>query len=282
MSEVLQLFKPWEIAAAASFAFAVQGFSFIVFSSSKPPAVQADISDEASRPMAVSITPVPLLRLGSQHPGKLPKSWNRHPSVAPRPTEAIPSPAVEADADSIPKTATTDAGPLFTSSLDQDAGILDATNRDAPSFDATSVEQGGLFDAQFDAPGSGAMELGSPEGSEHGTETDPLKARAINMYRAQLSSWFLSRFNIRGKIPFDTLKTLRATALVAVTGNRRVGGFSVTKPSGNEVFDSEVRAALTQAQASGAELPSPPPMYADVLGETIAVSFRCTTRSQCE
>jgi hypothetical protein len=102
------------------------------------------------------------------------------------------------------------------------------------------------------------------------------------LYRAQLASWFLSRFNIRGKVPFDTLRGLRAVASVSVGPDRTVTGSSLVSPSGNSVFDVEVRATLSSVQSSGAVLPAPPPMYPDVLGQTISVSFQCTIRSLCE
>jgi hypothetical protein len=101
------------------------------------------------------------------------------------------------------------------------------------------------------------------------------------MYRAQLAAWFAARFDIRGKVPFDKLKTLHATAVVSITGDRRVGSFSVTG-SGDATFDAEVRATLSRIQSSGAELPGPPPLYPDMLGKSLPVGFQCTVRSQCE
>ena len=50
----------------------------------------------------------------------------------------------------------------------------------------------------------------------------------------------------------------------------------------NAVFDTEVEATLNRIRASGAELPSPPPNYPEMLGRTVTVGFRCTNRSQCE
>jgi hypothetical protein len=122
---------------------------------------------------------------------------------------------------------------------------------------------------------------GSEQGAANGTETDPLKARAADMYRAQLASWFASRFNIRGKLPFDTLKTLHASAVVTVT-DRHVVGFSVTRPSGDPTFDAEVQATLSRIQSGGAELPAPPPMYPDMLGASLPVGFQCNIQKFCE
>jgi hypothetical protein len=122
--------------------------------------------------------------------------------------------------------------------------------------------------------------LGAPDGVKEGTETDPLKAHAVSLYKAQLEAWFKARFHIRGKIPFDTLKSLRATADVSITADRTVGGYTIARSSGDATFDTELRAALDSTK--GAEVPPPPPMYPDVLGETLHLSFDCKIRSQCE
>src|SRR5215469_6273263 len=102
------------------------------------------------------------------------------------------------------------------------------------------------------------------------------------MYRDQLMRWFVERFSIRGKIPFDQLKKLHATAIVTVTPDRKVGGFSIVKASGDATFDDEVRATLTRIQSSGIELPAPPPMYPDMLGTSRPVSFACSDKKSCE
>jgi hypothetical protein len=67
-----------------------------------------------------------------------------------------------------------------------------------------------------------------------------------------------------------------------VTADRKVGSFSIVKASGDSTFDGEVRATMAKIQASGTELPAPPPMYPDMLGESRQVGFQCTIRSKCE
>ncbi len=123
---------------------------------------------------------------------------------------------------------------------------------------------------------------GSEQGSANGTETDPLKARAADLYRAQLAAWFASRFEVRGKIPFEKLKTLHANAQVTVTPDRKVGSFAIVKPSGDPTFDAEVSATLERIRTGGAELPPPPPMYPEILGTSFPVGFGCNVKSLCE
>jgi len=128
----------------------------------------------------------------------------------------------------------------------------------------------------------GAAEAVGPEGTAGGAEGNALKARAIALYRAQLIAWFLARFEIRGKIPFDTLKGLQAIATVSIAPGRTVSGYQLVSESGDAIFDAEVRATLARIQSSGAPLPAPPPLYPDLLGASLSVSFKCTVRSECE
>jgi hypothetical protein len=233
------------------------------FSMPSPKLVEADISDDNSRPIAVSITPV--LKLGSKNPGKLPTQWQRRMPVAAKSQPTLPSTQAEKTPEAIPKTSVPDASILPTA----DAGKSEPNN-------PTAMETASAATA---APTSSE---GSEQGSAAGTETDPLKGRAADMYRAQLASWFAAHFQIRGKIPFDQLKHLHANATVTVTPDRKVGSFTIVKPSGDSTFDAEVQATLTRIQSGGAELPAPPPMYPDMLGQTLPVGFQCTVQKMCE
>ena len=232
--------------------------------------LRADISDEKSRPMSVAITPIvddaPLLKLGSKRqPGRLPDRW-----IAPRPVarttaNAFPSPHAPATPQAIPTVAVADAG------------------QKPPPPNAEITKQ---TDLSVEVPDAGrapvSNEEGAADGVKEGTEKDPLKAHAVSLYRAQLDRWFSAKFAIRGKIPFETLKTLKGTVVVQIGPDRTVTNFSLTKPSGNDTFDEELRSTMASIVASGAELPPPPPMYPDVLGSSQAFSFHCTNRSSCE
>ena len=92
-------------------------------------------------------------------------------------------------------------------------------------------------------------------------------------------AWFASHFNIRGKIPFDKLKKLHAARRCHVTPDRKVGGFSIVKPSGDSTFDAEVRGDARahpverrRAARAAADVPR------DVLGSSLPVGFQCTVR----
>ncbi|MFO0638926.1 MAG: hypothetical protein U0183_06925 [Polyangiaceae bacterium] len=252
-------FRPYELAmafAAATFAQALFAGLFLL---PTPEHREAAISDENAKPIAIAVTPVPLLKKGSLTPGKLPTAWERQAPAAQKTDVAQPSAQADKDAPSKAKL---------------DAGVAAHDAQAGPQALAASGDGG---------PGEpGGSTPGVPNGSPNGTETDPLKGRAADAYRGQLAAWFLAHFMIKGKVPFDELQKLRGEVIVSIGEDRHVGGHSVTRLSGNAVFDAEVEATLTRIRASGAEVPSPPPNYPDLLGRTVTVGFRCTTRSQCE
>ena len=231
------------------------------------PALQADISDEKAQPIAVSITPVPLLKLGGKNPVKLPASWQRQPKpIAKKEDAPLPSPQAKQTPDAIPSAPVPDAAVA--------PEVADA----APPASSAPVDPAAV--ATDASAASAASGPGDPNGSPNGTETDPLKARAVDRYRMQLAAFLKERFNIRGKIPFSELKLLHAAVSVTVGEGRTVASFTITHPSGNATFDAEVRDAV-QGRV-GAILPAPPPLYPDILGTTIPVGFSCTIESQCE
>jgi hypothetical protein len=190
----------------------------------------------------VRVTPVldmdsPLLKLGGA-PAKLPEMWQPRPRPPAAPARAGKEP-----------------------------GRAPAVSPEAsPSSQAVHPAESG-------APGAGTPGPGSPEGVPGGTETDPLKARALDVYRARIISWFSSRFRVTGSgLPQSTLTALAAHATVQVGADRTVTGYTLT-PSGNAVFDAAARAALESAR--GSPIPPPPENYPDLAQTQISLTFRC-------
>jgi len=261
-------FESSDVAAAIGVALIAVFGLMVMLASPQRPVVFAEISDENAKPVAVSITPVPILKQGSN--AKLPSAWQRKPPPPPavkKEDTPLPSPQAKQTPDAIPTTQVADAAVAPTPAPPVDAGPPAQTDPASTPTDAST-------------PAPAATGPGDPNGSPNGTETDPLKARAVDRYRAQIAAFLKERFNIRGKIPFDQLKKLHASAVVTVGGDRSVAGFTITGPSGNIVFDTEVRSALQQRV--GATLPAPPPLYPDVLGTTVSVGFSCPIQSECE
>lgn len=261
MTAARRTFDAQDITIASAVAVLAQLLFIAAFSLPSPKLVQADISNDNAQPIAVAITPV--LKLGSKT--KLPSAWQRQRPVAAKSQAPLPSPQAEKTLEAIPKAHVSDAG---VAPVVVDAAPLEQPNLTLPA------------DAQASAPV--ASTEGSEQGAANGTETDPLRARAADMYRDQLAAWFAARFQIAGKIPFDRLKTLSALVRVSVTDDRKVGSFTVLKPSGDATFDAEVNATLNRIQSSGVELPAPPPMYPEMLGKSQTFKLHCSDKKKCE
>ncbi len=244
----------WLLAGAV--AVFMQSAFVLMLSRGEAKPVVANVSDDNAKPVSVSIVPVmddlPMLKLGGKA-SPLPDMWMK------------PKAATKAGGESTPSTkADTEKAPQNPS----DAGVTDATSLDPVAGDASSDPN--------------AAEAGSAAGSKTGTETDPLKAHAVDQYKAQLNAWFSARFNIRGKIPFDKLKTLKAAVVIDVTGDRHVGGYDVVSGSGDDTFDDQLYRDLAKVQVSGAVLPPPPENYPDILGSKLRLTFQCTVKAACE
>lgn len=163
--------------------------------------------------------------------------------------------------------------------------LPEAWSRPAPPPDAAPAQAaraagfGREVDVYDEAPRQPAADdiyadEGHPGGVDGGTETDPLKARVVDLYRARVIGWFSSRFRVRGTgLGRDALAALRASASVSVSADLRVAGYTLT-PSGNVAFDAAARAALEAAK--GERIPPPPEQYPDVLRGHVSLSFVCT------
>jgi hypothetical protein len=212
---------------------------------------------EPAKPMSVRpvLDELPLLKLGGKKRAKLPDMWRKNPPVQRLEAASAPSPKASKSAEKLPESK---------------LAKLDAS---APPPDAEVAKQVDqvLLDAGPDAAPVVEGE-GSPDGVKEGTETDPLKARAVSQYRAKILAWFNARFRQpTGEIACAELKKLGASVAVNVSGDRRVSGYSVTGASGNAIFDD--RARTTMDRIVGEELPPPPPLYPDILSTTISVRF---------
>lgn len=115
---------------------------------------------------------------------------------------------------------------------------------------------------------------GHEDGSKSGTETDPLKARAVDIYREKIRGWFSRRFRVSGSgLPAEAITKVRVSASVSISSGRSVSSYTIT-PSGNAAFDAAARAALESAK--GDELPPPPENYPDIVQSQISLTFTCT------
>jgi hypothetical protein len=214
---------------------------------------------EPPPPQPIKVTPVldelPLLKLGGKKKPKLPEMWKKQPPVQRFQESSAPSQQASKSPNAIPTSA---------------LAKLDASAPPPDAETAKEVDQL-LLDAGPDAAPTVEGE-GAADGVKEGTETDPLKARAVSQYMAKILAWFNARFTPpAGEIPCDELKRLRSSVAVSVGGDRTVTSFSVRSPSGNAIFDARVQKVMQGVV--GAELPPPPPLYPDILGTVVSPVF---------
>jgi hypothetical protein len=262
----VRAFLPSELVVAAGLAVIIEAMLAILLVTAANHTKIRQKEEIVAEPEPIEVKPVlddvPLLKLGSKKmKAKLPDMWTKRPPPK-RVYEAAsaPSPKAVPSVEKIPET------PLV------------KPNATAPPPDASIVKKVDPSEKppekEEEKPAPQLAEEGSEQGVKEGTEKDPLKAFAVGQYRIKISSWFNARFKRpTAEIPCDELKKLRASVVANVSGERTVSGYSIVKSSGNEIFDSRVKSTLDGIVSSGAELPPPPPNYADILGSSISVGF---------
>ncbi|HSN81019.1 MAG TPA: TonB family protein [Polyangiales bacterium] len=110
---------------------------------------------------------------------------------------------------------------------------------------------------------------GDPEGIVEGTKATGSEE---DIYLGKLYSYFRRGWQVPTLISQEELQKLTCVVELSITEDGRVGGYEVTRSSGNEAFDESVRRRINQAE--GAKLPTPPESVADrILGETISLRF---------
>ena len=227
------------------------------------PAAAPEIDRGAGR--AVRVTPVidldtPLLKLGGARDARrLPDRWVRQ----------TPRPRAEQRA-----FVSTRAGKAEHDAPPPEVKVAAAGEKPPPPQAEIAKQVDAPLSVPADAgPPANVDEKGHADGVKEGTEVDPLKARAVDVYRAKIAGWFSSRFRVSGSgLDRAELVRYRVSASVSVGADRTVSGFTVT-PSGNAAFDAAARATL--GGVLGQPIPPPPENYPDVAQTQINVTFVC-------
>jgi len=254
-------FRTVEIAVALAFAAAMEVgfFTLLAVAGSNDTKIrsQAELLPQET-PIAVKpvLDDAPLLKLGGKKVRtKLPDMWKKNAPVQRFEEKSAPSALAEKTAEAIPTSALATGDAIAPPPDAELAKVVDEQLTDAAPEAAATVEGPGAAD-----------------GVKEGTETDPLKARAVGGYRAKLIAWFSARFHIPpGSIPCEELKKLSSSVSASMSPDGTVTGFSVARPSGNSVFDSRVQAAMQSAVSQQA--PPPPPLYPNILPPALGLNF---------
>ncbi len=257
-------FRPRDVALAFAVAMGVQAGAAVAVSLADltVPAAVPEIEKGPSVP--VKVVPVldmdtPLLKLGGKRDKmKLPDRWVRQ----------TPKPRVEQKAFVSP-----DAGKTEEDIPPPEVKVADAGTAPPPP-DAEIAKQ---VDTELD-PTTDAGQVanvdqeGHQDGVAEGTETDPLKARAVDLYLARIAGWFSSRFRVNGSgLPPEELTKHKPRAVIVLSDGQMVS-YTLT-PSGNAIFDAAARATLEGAK--GQALPPPPENYPDLGQKQVSVTFVC-------
>jgi hypothetical protein len=107
-------------------------------------------------------------------------------------------------------------------------------------------------------------EQGFLNGSDAGTETDPSKVRAGDLYAAQLRAFFHDRWQIPTVISQGEVNKLCTKITIAIDPHMRIWFVqqNPVKASGNDLFDDSARSMLQKLEDDHTILPEPPPEIA--------------------
>lgn len=117
-------------------------------------------------------------------------------------------------------------------------------------------------------------EEGHESGIDGGTETDPTKVRAGDMYATQLGQFFGQHFTVPSVISVGDERRLCATFQINVGRNMVIWHVrnEPVKSSGNELFDDAARSMLLKLLDDKTALPTPPKEVDDQYrGRTLGV-----------
>ncbi|MCA9590053.1 MAG: TonB C-terminal domain-containing protein [Myxococcales bacterium] len=131
-------------------------------------------------------------------------------------------------------------------------------------------------------------EEGHPGGVDGGTETDPTKVRAGDMYATLLGTFFHERWTIPTVISQGQANNMCVVFQVAVSRNMVIWHVkqAPVRPSGNELFDDSARAMLQKLLEDHAPLPQPPAEVEELFrGRTVQIALSGNPRgdsSRCK
>jgi hypothetical protein len=255
-------FLPSEVAIAVGVALLVQGAAGVALRMAN---VSMGDSPEIDKGAAtpVRVIPViddelPMLKLGGKKQKyKLPDKWLKQ----------TPQPLAEQKARVSTKADKTEAGipDKDLKMAEADAAVPPPDAEVAKSVDTPITE---LSDA---APSNVDSE-GHASGTKEGTETDPLKARAVDQWRSRIVAWFQRGFTCGELgIPDEEAKKLGVTATVQISAGT-VTGYSMGS-SGNPQVDGAARKRLDATK--GNSIPPKPENYPDIQLNQISVRLVC-------
>jgi hypothetical protein len=210
--------------------------------------------------MAIAVQPtldLPLLKRGGKRvKNRLPDMWKEPEPVKRYEKKSVPTPQAEKTKEAIVDTRVAKA------------------DEEPPPPKAKLARRVDDMVRQMkeEAEAPNVDEEGAADGVEEGTEADPLKARAVSLYRIKLTNWFKRGFQSPlGELPCEVLKTLSTRVVAFIGAGGTVARYTLTS-SGNAIFDARVKAVMDQRV--GQSVPPPPPNYPAILDSAVHATFQ--------
>jgi hypothetical protein len=258
-------FSPGQVVGAVSLAGLVQVALVLSIVLTRAAGGASLQREPPPREMRIAVNPIldaPPAKLGSPTPPpKLPEMWK--PPDPMRRVEPKPTPAAEPrkpldPPDPRPSDKPSERPPPATPQAKRVDDMVKKMQQEAEVANPTEERPT-------------QTEQGLEDGIKEGTETDPLKARATDSYRVRLQKWFQQGFSAPvDELDCETLLKLRSKVKAQINANREVTEYAM-EPSGNEIFDQRVRAAMEMHV--GQAVPPPPPNYPELLERVFYPTF---------
>jgi hypothetical protein len=255
------VFSPGQVWGAITLAGLVQAALVLIMVMAHGAGAFVPRPDPPVREMAIAVKPMvdlPLLKKGGKpRPNKLPDMWKPPVPVKRQEERSAPTPLAKKTAEALPE-----AKPVKREEKLPPPEAPVAKQVERPVLEVQREVE--------DEPN--VREEGAADGVEEGTEKDPLKARAVDLYRLKLTNWFKQGFSPPvDEVDCETLKALRASVTAQIGADHAVTGYNMV-PSGNPIFDARVRRAMDGRV--GQTVPPPPPNYPDLLETVVHPTFQ--------
>jgi hypothetical protein len=258
-----EAFSAGQIGAAAALATLIQGALVVLLIISGAAGGFTPKPEPPPRAMSIAVKPIldlPLLKKGGKpRKNKLPDMWKPPKQIKRREATKTPTPLASKDPPPAPKKEEEKKPKPEAKPPDPDTPVAKEVDETIKQIEK-EVEEPNL------------PEEGAVDGVEEGTEKDPLKARAVDLYRLKLTNWFKHGFTSPlDQIDCAILKDLRTAVHAQVAPDGTVLSYELVS-SGNATFDARVKQVMDAKV--GQKVPPPPPNYPDILDSVVHPTFQ--------
>lgn len=261
-----EAFSAGQIGAAAALATVIQGSLVVLLVISGAAGAFTPKPEPPPRVMSIAVKPMldlPLLKKGGKpRQNKLPDMWKPPQQIKRREAPKAVAPTTSKELPPAPKKE---------EEKEKKPPKPDEKPPDPETPVAREVDET-IKEVEKEVAPPNLPEEGAVDGVEEGTEKDPLKARAVDLYRLKLINWFKQGFSSPlDQIDCAILKDLRVAVNAQVAPDGTVLSYDLAS-SGNATFDARVKQVMDAKV--GQKVPPPPPNYPDILDSVVHPTFQ--------